>query len=124
MSPTKPRPSPDRAAVLTGALMAAARSLSLSQRDVARVLGISEASASRLARGRPIDPDGKEGELALLVLRLFRSLDALVGGNEDNLRKWLRARNAHLGGVPAELIRSVTGLVHVAEYLDAMRGKV
>jgi len=42
----------------------------------------SEASVSRLQTGRGLDPETKEGELALLFLRLYRSLDALVGGDE------------------------------------------
>ena len=111
------------AAVLTKALLRAARSLGLAQRGLATVLGVSESSVSRLARGRRIDPASKEGELAILFLRLYRSLDALIGGNEEQARKWMQAENRHLGGVPAELVSSVAGLVQVAEYLDAMRGK-
>jgi hypothetical protein len=87
-------------------------------------LGISPASVSRLGRERTIDPGSKEGELGLLLLRVFRSLDATVGGDESAARAWFHADNHHLGGVPAELVRSVTGLGHVAEYLDAIRGKL
>jgi len=96
----------------------------MSQKELAGVLGISEASASRLSRGRTIEPAAKEGELALLFLRVFRSLDALLGGREGPCRGWLRSENAHLGGRPAELILGVRGLVHVAEYLDGMRGRL
>jgi hypothetical protein len=35
----------------------------------------------------------------------------------------MHAHNHHLNGTPAEMVRSVPGLVHVVEYLDAMRGK-
>lgn len=93
-------------------------------RDLAHVLGASEASVSRLSATRTIDPAGKEGELALLLLRLFRSLDALVGGEESKAREWLHAHNAHLGGVPAERIHHVEGLVDVVQYLDSMRGRL
>jgi uncharacterized protein (DUF2384 family) len=72
---------------------------------------------------RPIDPDSAEGRHALLFLRVFRSLDTLVGGDEERARKWLDARNAHLGGqTPRALLASTPGLVRVVEYLDAMRG--
>ncbi|MDQ7007391.1 MAG: MbcA/ParS/Xre antitoxin family protein [Acidobacteriota bacterium] len=114
---------PEAAGVLTRALLRAAEELALPGRSLARVIGISEASVSRLARGRRIDPGSKEGELALLFLRLFRSLDTLVGGDASAARAWLHADNHHLGGVPAERIESVTGLVDVVEYLDAMRGR-
>jgi hypothetical protein len=79
---------------------------------------------SRLSRGRLIEPSTKEGELALLFLRLFRSLDALVGGEETKARAWLHAENQHLGGVPAARIRGVEGLVDVVQYLDSMRGRL
>ncbi len=108
--------------VVTKAVVRAATALGLSQRDLAAVVGLSEASVSRLARGRPLSAARKEGELALLLIRVFRSLDALVGGDERKAREWFHADNAHLRGVPAERVRSVEGLVDVASYLDAMRG--
>jgi len=111
------------AAVLSRAVVRAARALDLSQKDVARVLGVSESTATRIFQGRPIEPETKEGEIAVVFLRLYRSLDALLGGHEANVRKWMHSPNSHLGGTPAEMIRSLTGLVHVTEYLDAMRGK-
>lgn len=117
-----PKLAPD--VVLTKAVRSAADRLGLRNRRLAEVLGTSEASVSRLSRGRTIDPDSKEGELALLFLRLFRSLDALVGGDEATARAWLEAENAHLGGVPAERMRRVEGLVDVVQYLDALRGRL
>jgi hypothetical protein len=63
-------------------------------------------------------------ELALLFLRVFRSLDALVGGQEEQAAQWLRAPNHHLHGIPVDRMKDIEGLVHVAEYLDAMRAKV
>ena len=111
------------AAVLTRAVVRAAGSLALTQKTLASTLGISEASVSRLARGRVIDPRSKEGELAAVFVRMFRSLDAFLGGDDGKAAAWLHAHNHHLSGTPVELIRTVTGLVHVTEYLDALRGK-
>lgn len=122
MASASPVHAPDPADVVTKALLRASARLALPQAELARVLGVSAASVSRLGRSRAVDPDSKEGELALLLLRIFRSLDALVGGDERALRAWFHAGNHHLGGVPAELVRKAMGLVHVAEYLDAMRG--
>jgi hypothetical protein len=116
------RPRPDQ--VLTKAVLAAAKRLALRHRHLADVLGASEASISRLRGARTIDPGSKEGELALLFVRVFRSLDALVGGADEQARAWLHAENADLGGVPADRIRSVEGLVDVVQYLDAMRGRL
>jgi len=116
--------TPDPAAVLSRALLRASAALGLNGQTMARVVGVSSASWSRLASGqRLVGPGTKEGELGLLFLRLYRSLDALVGGDSEKARAWLRARNAHLSAVPLECIQSVAGLVRVDEYLDAVRGK-
>ncbi len=119
---TSPR-AESGAAVLTRAVIRASGILGLPQKELAGILGVSAASLSRLAKGlRHIDPDSKEGELAVLFLRVFRSLDALVGGSDPKSRDWFHADNSHLGGKPARLVQNVPGLVHVLEYLDAMRG--
>ncbi len=116
---------PEESVVLSKAFLRASERLGLAQKDQAQLLGLSAASLSRLARGeRKVDVVGKEGELALLLVRLYRSLDALTGGDEAKNREWLHAENHHLGGKPSELIRSIQGLVHVVEYLDAMRGRL
>jgi transcriptional regulator with XRE-family HTH domain len=116
--------SADPADVLRKAVLSASTRLGLRQRDLAGVLGASEASVSRLQRGRGIAPTSKEGELALLFLRVYRSLDALVGGDDTRARAWLHAPNDHLGGIPADRLMQVEGLVDVAQYLDAMRGRL
>jgi hypothetical protein len=114
--------SPAAGRVLTQAALRAAGRLGLAQKDLAGVLGVSASTVSRFAQ-RPLEPRSKEGELAVLFVRLYRSLDAMVGGQDEAARGWMHAENTHLGGVPARLVESVTGLVHVLEYLDAMRGK-
>ncbi len=115
----------DPAQVLGKAVLRAAAELGLSNRELARAIGTSAASLSRLSHGqRALEPASKEGELALLVVRVFRGIDALLGGDAERVRAWMRADNAHVGGVPAERVQSVEGLVEVAGYLDAMRGKL
>ncbi|HMN76064.1 MAG TPA: DUF2384 domain-containing protein [Burkholderiaceae bacterium] len=112
----------DANAVLTKALLRAAILLDLAPAALARILGVSEASVSRLANGRrSIAPDSKEGELALLLVRVYRSLDALVGGDDAQRRAWMHGANTALNGTPSDLIRSAEGLVAVASYLDGMR---
>ena len=109
---------------LTKAVLRAAEHLAFSHKDLSRTLGVSAASASRLGKTRFIAPQSKEGELALLFIRLFRSLDALFGGQPSACAAWFQASNHHLEGVPAQLVQSVIGLMAVLSYVDAMRGKV
>ena len=120
----RPAAAADPQRVLTKATLAAAERLGLRNRQLAVIIGSSEASVSRLNSQRTLDPASKEGELALMFLRLYRSLDALVGGDDGKARAWLHADNTHVGGVPADRIRTVEGLVDVVQYLDAMRGRL
>lgn len=116
----------DEAAVVTKALLRAAEALGLSSAELAEIVGASESTLSRIRNHKrgPIPLQSKEGELALLFLRVFRSLDALVGGNEAQARAWITADNHHLGGAPLQRMKKIEGLVDVAEYLDAMRGTI
>ncbi len=120
-----PAGAADPAAVLATATQRAAALLGLNGAALARILGVSEATVSRIARGeRGLLPDAKEGELALLLVRLYRSLDALVGNDESRRLAWMRSHNDALGGVPATLILGAQGLVAAVAYLDAMRAPV
>jgi hypothetical protein len=124
MARQKPAPAarPDPAAVVTKGVMRAAQRLELSNRVVAAVLGLSEATVSRMGAGAyQLEPASKPYELAVLMLRLFRSLDAIVGGDVAVARAWLRNQNTALGAAPITLIESVMGLVNVVAYLDHRR---
>jgi hypothetical protein len=117
------KPAPNR--VLTGAVLRAADLFEITQSLLAQILGLSAASVSRMANGGyELDRDKKEWELAALFVRLFRSLDALVGSNDENARLWLTGPNHALNGRPLDLIRSAEGLVRVVQYLDAARGRI
>jgi hypothetical protein len=71
-----------------------------------------------------LGPGEKSFELAVLFVRLFRSLDAIVGGDDAAARGWLVSSNVALGGVPVEMIQTLSGLVNVIGYLDARRALV
>ena len=122
---TRSASSSERSAVVGKAVSRAADLLGLSNAALARTIGVSEATASRLRAGAyAIEPGTKPYELALLLIRLFRGLDAVVGGDEASLRSWMAAANRALGGVPRDLVQTVTGLVAAVDYVDAARARV
>jgi len=110
--------SPSLGQTLTKATLRAGKALGLNQTEVGAVVGRDRTS---LRRG--IDPDSKAGELAALLIRLYRSLYALVGGDVQAMRHWMETENYHTGGLPHEQIFSVTGLITVLGYVDSIRGK-
>ena len=127
MPPVKlPPPMPaGQAAVLTRATLRAASRLGLTNRLLAAVIGVSEATVSRMRSGDyTLQRGQKPFELAVLFVRLYRSLDAIVGGDDAVAAAWLRNRNNALGAEPLALIQSVPGLVNVIQYLDARRAVV
>ncbi len=111
---------PDPSEVLTKALLNAGKALGLNQKQLGQVIGRDRTAFHRGG----ISPQSKAGELALLLIRVYRSLYALVGGKEQDLQHWMQTENRHTGGIPAEQVLSVTGLIRVLEYLDAIRGRV
>jgi hypothetical protein len=108
------------AGVLTRALVKAGKELGLTQSELGSIVGRDRTALSRGA----LEPGTKSGELALLLIRAYRALFVLVGGDPPQMKHWMHTYNHHVGGVPAELVRSVPGLMRVVEYLDAMRGRV
>jgi hypothetical protein len=111
--------------VVTKAVLRAAGRRGCSNKSLARILGLSEASISRMGSGTyALAPGDKAFEVSLLFLRLFRALDAIVAGDEAAARTWLRQENTVLGGAPGEMIESLAGLVTVVGYLDARRALI
>lgn len=126
-SPTlgKKNDTEEKKRVLRKALIRVAEELNLTRQELSAAIGLSESSLSRFFSKNDyyIDPSSKEGELAILLIRLYRSLDVLFGGNKEQCQLWIKNENRHLGAVPIQLIQSIPGLMHTIEYLDAMRGK-
>lgn len=97
----------------------AAQALGLSREELSAVVGKHRTSIDRSG----LDPQSKEGELALLLLRAYRSLHALCGGDQSLMRHWVDHPNHHLGEQPPRLLLTrIEGLNRVANYLDALRG--
>ncbi|BCM19981.1 antitoxin Xre/MbcA/ParS toxin-binding domain-containing protein [Mesorhizobium sp. J8] len=112
-------------AVITKATLRAADMLDITARTLALVIGVSEATISRMRRQEFLLERGtKPFELAVLFVRLFRSLDAIVGGDETVARAWLKNPNTTLDGTPLEKILTIAGLVDVIAYLDSRRALV
>ena len=127
MPPTKPRPAStaDQAAVLTKATLRAAAKLGLTNKLLATVIGVSEATISRMGSGGyTLQRGQKPFELAVLFVRLYRSLDAIVGGDDVVAGSWLKNRNTVLDAEPLALIQTVPGLMNVIQYLDARRAVI
>ena len=119
---TKSAQKVDPGQVLAKASARASEHLGQTGAGLARTIGLSEATVSRLLKGEvTLNPEKKEGELSLLLVRVYRALDALVGTDDQKHRAWMNGYNKALGGVPLQLIERADGLVATLNYLDGMR---
>lgn len=108
--------------VLTKAALRAADHLGLTNAVLAQIIGLSEASISRMRNGQYLlNRDRKEFELAQVFVRTFRSLDAITGGDDVSARSWLVADNVALRARPIDQMKTVRGLVATADYVDSRR---
>ena len=120
-----PRPAKLEAVALTKATLRAAQRLGVKNRVLAAVIGVSEATVSRMSKSEfMLAPETQAFELSAMFVRLFRALDAIVGGDESVAKAWLVNINSALGDTPINLIQSVSGLVNVVQYLDSRRARI
>ena len=122
MSQTRAIKSEERARIMTMAVVRAAEKLGLSGRELAVILGVSEPTVSRMRKDAyRLEEGTKPFELGALFVRLFRSLDAITGGDGAVAHAWLRNENRALGGRPLDRIKTIAGLTHGLAYLDSRR---
>lgn len=115
----------DQGRVLSEAVARVAAYWKLTNDQLGAVVGISAATASRLRSGSyQLQRAEKAFELGQYLVRLFRSLDALVGSDDAASISWLKSENIDLGGRPIDLIRTIRGLSNVADYVDDYRARV
>ena len=120
-----PKAAEIETAVLTKATVRAAQRLGLKNRVLAAVIGVSEATISRMSKNEfTLARESKSFELGAMFVRMFRALDAIVAGDEAVAKAWLTNTNTALGDAPINLIQTVGGLVNVVQYLDSRRARI
>jgi hypothetical protein len=122
---TTERPDVGDGALVAKAVQRIAEFWGLTNEGLGEILGLSDSTVSRLRNGSwHFQAGTKSFELAQYLMRLFRSLDSLMGSDDLAARSWLASDNRELGGKPIDLIRSIRGLSDVADYVDDYRARV
>ncbi|MGD9592053.1 MAG: antitoxin Xre/MbcA/ParS toxin-binding domain-containing protein [Candidatus Berkiella sp.] len=111
--------------VLNKAVKNAALYLNLTQVELSKIVGSSTPQLSRLFNNDTIciKENSKEWECAVLFIRVFRSLESIIGEDPKQLKEWLYSFNHYFGEAPIEKLKTIQGLTEVVQYLDAMRGR-
>src|SRR6185437_11984627 len=87
---------PSESYVLAVALNNLKEILNLSNNEISEIIGVHRNTLQRSLKNKDIEVKSKEGECSLLLIRIYRSLFALNGGNVDAMKHWLRTNNRHI----------------------------
>lgn len=121
----KPRVETDDGKLVAQAVRKIADFWDLTNDGLGEILGLSASTVSRLRNGGwHFQPGTKSFELAQYLMRLFRSLDSIMGSDDEAARSWLASDNRDLGGRPIDLLRTIRGLSDVADHVDDYRARV
>ena len=108
----------NKSIVLYKALFNAGEKMGLTNADIADIVGLKKNQMNGV-----INPESTSGTLALYLVRSYRSLYSLVGGDKEEMKIWMHGQNSATGGIPAQQVKCITDLVHVMEYLETMSQK-
>lgn len=108
------------AAVLGKSVLRAAKLLSLSQSQLAIVLDMDVEAITQLQNQPELDPNSKQGKLALLLIRLYQALHALTGGDQAAMKIFLTSENRVTSGIPIHQIETMSGLISVLNFVEAL----
>ena len=107
--------------VLTHSALRAGALLGLSHVALAQALGLEQSTVSAMADGSAeLQSDFPSGQLALTLIKIYQSLTANVGGDEQACKQWVCSHNTGLAGTPALLMQSEEGINAVLAYLQSM----
>ena len=113
------------AELVTAAFVEAGRELGLTLAQMAAIIGVSSSTMKNYSRGAATIASTKDQELSLGFIRVYRALFAILGGNQEQMRYWMKTPNRHFNNqVPTDLAGNYQGLAELNVYLDAMRGRV
>lgn len=111
--------------VVTHAVCEAAEWLGLTREQLAKIIGVSKSNIARYRSGSASIRDPKNFELSLILIRVYRAIFSIVGGNKEQMKHWIKTPNYHFASrSPLQMMETVEGLTTVTRYLDGMRGRL
>ncbi|WDE16117.1 MbcA/ParS/Xre antitoxin family protein [Acinetobacter schindleri] len=104
--------------VLAKAVLSSAKQLGLTQDQLAIVLNLDSVET---LNSLELDPDSSQGELAIILIRIAISLDALTGGEAKWMQDFMKSPNKLTKGIPIEQIQTTEGLATVLNVVEGLR---
>ena len=83
----------------------------------AHFLGLDTAQVAQISKETQLESE----EVAILLVRAYKSLHSIMGGHEAEMRVWMSSENSDLQGIPEQLVMSAGGLNDVTCYLERFK---
>lgn len=105
---------------LTNAFLDMAQFYHWTGRELSSLTGLSESTISRVNQGkRYLLPNSKEGEIVILLLKIFHYLNDSLGHHHQKAVSWLNSKHQAFNyQKPIDCMKNIVGLVTVARYLE------
>ncbi|WP_216072436.1 antitoxin Xre/MbcA/ParS toxin-binding domain-containing protein, partial [Acinetobacter baumannii] len=100
------------------AVLSSAKQLGLTQEQLAIVLNLD---SMETLNSLELDPDSSQGELAIILIRIAISLDALTGGETKWMQHFMKSPSKLTKGIPIEQIQTTEGLTTVLNVTEGLR---
>ncbi|WP_180050925.1 DUF2384 domain-containing protein [Acinetobacter sp. YH12105] len=107
--------------ILAKVVLAAAERLGLAQDQLALILSIDSV---KTLTSLELDPTSKQGEIALTLIRITTSLDALTDGDTAWMQHFMKSPNKLMNGILIEQIQNSQGLASVLQLVEGLRAKL
>ena len=108
----------DRSRLLAKASWKAAEQLGMKPEQFLRILHL-EGIEDKFSDLQTLDPNSQSGEIAIILIRIYRAVYSLNGGDIQWMHHFLNSPNLLTGGVPIEQMESMNGLLAVLKAVEA-----
>jgi len=106
--------------VLSKAVLKAGENLGLSCLEITKIIGCNV----DILESYGVNPGSTEGQKALILIRIYEGLFALVGDDTSQINHWMHSKIKSLNGIPADLVSEPHGLERIIGYIDTIKSKI
>ena len=123
--PQKNISNSEKERVLTYAVVNVADRLGLNDIQLAKILFAKEDFVTSIKNEKSVLKFGSVPYVqATLLVRIYKSLDAMTGGNQKIGQQWMKSQNSAFGDSPISHILKRQGINDVVKYLDTSTSRI
>ena len=114
----------DKSKVLVKASWKAAEQLGLKPEQFIKILHLESVDVNLSEATLMLDPNSKQEEIALILIRIYKAIYTLNGGDIEWIHHFLNSTNLLTGGIPMEQLKSMDGLLSVLNTVESLQQNV